>query len=263
MTHESDPELAALLREGALDHARALTAARVRSKPADARARLDLADILILCGDWDKADNQADLAGTYDPSRAVGLALLRQLIRAAAWRDETFRERRPPDLVTQADAGVVAALARLAGTEADEPPPLTATIDGQACEGFRDLDDRLAGVLEVLAGNGRYLWVPLAAVASLRPTKPGRLRDLVWRPAEIDVRGGPSGTVYIPALYPFAAGEGAVGEGGGGQRMGRTTDWIEEADGTMRGIGQRGWLAGDDIVTLEGFAELAVADPAS
>ena len=251
----ADPELSALLRDARLDEARMLAAGRVRAAPADARARLDLADILILCGEWDKADNQADLAGTYDPSRAVGLALLRQLIRAAAWRDETFRDRRPPDLVTEADADIVAALARLAGTAAKEPPPLSATIDGAAQDGFRDLDDRIAGVLEVLAGNGRYLWVPLSAVASLRPAKPERLRDLVWRPAEIDVRGGPSGTVYIPALYPFAAGEGDPG-----QRLGRTTDWAEEADGTMRGIGQRGWLAGDDIVTLDGFTELAVAE---
>lgn len=258
MTSPTDPELGALLREARLDEARALAASRVRAKPADARARLDLADILILFGEWDKADNQADLAGTYDPSRAVGLALLRQLIRAAAWRDETFRERRPPDLVTGPDAGVVAALGRLAGTapSADEPPTLAVTVDGQPREAFRDLDDRMAGVLEVLTGNGRYLWVPLSAVAALRPAKPERLRDLVWRPAEIDVRGGPSGTVYIPALYPFA-----VGEGEPEQRLGRTTDWIDETDGGMRGVGQRGWLAGDDILTLDGFTEVAIVAP--
>ncbi|MBD8547685.1 type VI secretion system accessory protein TagJ [Sphingomonas sp. CFBP 8760] len=256
MTHPSDPELAVLLRDARLDEARALAAARVRAKPDDARARLDLADMLIVLGEWDKADNHADLAGTYDPSRAVGLALLRQLIRAATWRDQSFAERRPPDLVTEPDAGVVAALALLAGTAlpADEPAALTVTVDGQAHDGFRDLDDRVAGVLEVLTGNGRYLWVPLSQVAALRPAKPERLRDLVWRPAEIEVTGGPSGTVYIPALYPFA--------GGGGDathRLGRATDWVEEADGRLRGIGQRGWLAGDDILTLDGFEELSVA----
>jgi type VI secretion system protein ImpE len=255
MTRPSDPELAALLRDARLDDARTLAAARVRATPNDARARLDLADILVVLGEWDKADNHADLAGTYDPSRAVGLALLRQLIRAATWRDQSFADRRPPDLVTEPDAGIVAALALLAGTAPpeEEPPALTVTIDGETKEGFRDLDDRLAGVLEVLTGNGRYLWVPLSQVASLRPARPERLRDLVWRPAEIEVTGGPSGTVYIPALYPFAPGEGDASH-----RLGRATDWIEGADGSLRGIGQRGWLAGDDILTLDGFEELSV-----
>jgi len=255
MTRPTDPELAALLRDARLDEARALAAARVRATPNDARARLDLADILVVLGEWDKADNHADLAGTYDPSRAVGLALLRQLIRAATWRDQSFAERRPPDLVTEPDAGIVTALALLAGTAPpqEEPPALTVTIDGETKEGFRDLDDRLAGVLEVLTGNGRYLWVPLSQVASLRPARPERLRDLVWRPVEIEVTGGPSGTVYIPALYPFAPGEGDASH-----RLGRATDWIEGADGSLRGIGQRGWLAGDDILTLDGFEELSV-----
>lgn len=248
-------DLSALLREAKLDEARAAAAAAVRAKPADAAARVDFAELLILFGEWDKADAQADLAGTYDTSRAVGLALLRQLIRAAAWRDETFRDRRPPDLVTEPDAHLAHALARLAGAEAADAadaPDLSATIDGAPHAPFRDLDDRTAGVLEVLTGNGRYLWVPLAHVASLRPARPERLRDLVWRPAEISVRGGPEGTVYVPALYPFAAGEGAPA-----QRLGRETDWIEEAGG-VRGIGQRCFLAGDDIVTLDGFTDLAV-----
>ena len=255
MTRPSDPELAALLRDARLEDVRTLAAARVRATPNDARARLDLADILVVLGEWDKADNHADLAGTYDPSRAVGLALLRQLIRAATWRDQSFADRRPPDLVTEPDAGIVAALALLAGTAPpeEELPALTVTIDGETKEGFRDLDDRLAGVLEVLTGNGRYLWVPLSQVASLRPARPERLRDLVWRPAEIEVTGGPSGTVYIPALYPFAPGEGDASH-----RLGRATDWIEGADGSLRGIGQRGWLAGDDILTLDGFEELSV-----
>lgn len=249
----SDPELGALLREAKLEDARALLAARVRARPTDARARLDFADILILAGEWDKADTQADLAGTYDTSRAVGLALLRQLIRAAAWRDQTFAERRPPDLVIEPDAAIAASLAWLADAPAPPAPPLSAMIDGTPATPFRDLDDRLAGVLEVLTGNGRYLWIPLSQVASLRPARPERLRDLAWRAAEISVRGGPEGTVYIPALYPVVAGEGTAAH-----RLGRETDWIEGAGGTTRGIGQRCFLAGDDIVTLDGFAELAV-----
>jgi type VI secretion system protein ImpE len=256
MTHPADPDLATLLRDARLDEARTAAAAAVRAKPDDARARLDLADVLIVLGEWDRADNHVDLAGTYDPSRAASLALVRQLIRAAAWRDQTFAERRPPDLVTGPDAGIAAALASLAGAPvpAGESPALVVTVDGQRRDGFRDLDDRMAGVLEVLTGDGRYLWIPLSQIASLRPTRPERLRDLVWRPAAIEIVGGANGIVHIPALYPVVAGEGDATH-----RLGRATDWIETADGGLRGIGQRGWLAGDDILTLDDFDELGIA----
>ncbi|SFS09712.1 type VI secretion system accessory protein TagJ [Sphingomonas jatrophae] len=254
MTGQGDPELGALLREAQLDAALALLTDRVRAAPADARDRLDLAELLILLGEWERADRAADLASTYDPSRAIGIALIRQLIRAAEWRDQTFRERRPPDLVTEPDAAIAAALARLAGTTSDaEEPTLKGSIDGRDFAGLRDLDDRTAGVLEVLTGNGRYLWIPFARLAALRPATPERLRDLVWRPAEVELHGGPSGTVYLPALYPAAAGEGDATH-----KLGRATDWIEEPDGSTRGIGQRCLLVGEDVVTLDGFAELVV-----
>ena len=250
------PVLADLLRAAQLDQARALLVARVKAAPNDARARLDLADLLLLFGEWDKADGHADLANTFDPSLGVPVALLRQLLRAAAWRDETFRDRRPPDLVTEPDAAVKTALAMLADAPAPDEKPAdpSGTRDGQAFVGLRDLDDRTAGVLEVLTGNGRYMWVPWAHIAALRPAAPEKLRDLVWRPAEIEVRGGPSGTVYVPVLYPMTAGEGDARH-----RLGQETDWIEAPDGSARGIGQRCLLIGDDVLTLGDFAELVVA----
>lgn len=255
MSGATDAELGSLLRDARLDEARALLAQRVKAAPTDARARLDLAELLVVLGEWDKADGHADLASSYDTSRGVGVALFRQLIRAATWRDETFRDRRPPDLVIEPDGAVTAALAGIAGTTAGAPPDdaaLEARIDGRPIDGLRDLDDRLAGVLEVIAGNGRYIWISWADVAALRPAKPERLRDLVWRPAEIEVRGGPSGTVYLPMLYPG-------GDPSPAQRLGRETDWVEAADGGIHGVGLKCLLAGDDIVALDGFGTLEVA----
>jgi len=245
-------EFGAALRDGRLADARALAAARVKAAPSDPAARLDLADVLIVLGEWDRADTHLDMAGTLDPTRAVRAALARQLVRAAAWRDDAFTSGRPPELVTEPDAAVAHALARLAGRAPDaEPPAPTGTCDGAPFDALRDADDRTAGVLEVLTSTGKYMWVPFAAVASLRPSRPEGLRDLVWRPAELDVAGGPGGVVYLPATYHAAAPTDA-------QRLGRETDWVEAADGTATGLGARCLLVGDDLKTFDDFAELTV-----
>lgn len=246
-------DLATLLREARLGDARAQAAGRVRANPSDVAARLDLADVLIVLGEWERADAHLDMAGTLDPGRAVAAALTRQLIRAAAWRDDSFTRGRPPELVTEPDAGVANALARLAGREpAAEEPELSGTCDGAPFRTLRDADDRTAGVLEVLTSTGKYMWVPLAAVLSLRPSRPDSVRDLVWRPAELDVAGGPGGVVYLPATYHAAAPSDA-------QRLARETEWAEAADGTTAGAGARCLLVGDGLLTLDGFAELTVA----
>lgn len=247
------PDLPSLLRDARLDDARALLVARVKAAPADAAARLDLVDLLILLGEWEKADMHADLAGTHDPARAVPTALTRQLIRAAAWRGDTFEKGRPPELVTPPDAAIEAALARIAGKDAiDASSPLSGTCDGAPYDELRDADDRTAGVLEVLTSTGKYMWVPFAAVISLRPAKPASVRDLVWRPAELEVADGPGGIVYLPATYHAQLQTDA-------QRLARETDWIEGVDGSVTGVGARLLLVGDDLLALDGFEELTVA----
>jgi len=243
----SDP--ATLLRDGDLTGLRALFSDRVRAQPAKAAHRLDLADVLIVLGELERADALLDAAAAQDTSVAVPVALARQLVRAATAREDCFASRRPPELVTEPDAGLTAALARLAGSDAPEADTvLTGTVDGRPFAGLRDGDDRTAEVLEVLTSTGKYVWVSLAQVASLKPRQPERLRDLVWRQAELEVRGGPSGIVYLPCIYPGAATD--------AQRLGRETDWVE-AEG--RGLGQRTFLVGDDALTFGEFAELAVA----
>ena len=242
-----------LIREGKLADARATLVARVKAAPADTAARLDLADVLILLGEWEKADTHADLAGTNDPARAITIALTRQLIRAAAWRDDCFTQGRPPELVTEPDRAVADALARIAGrtVEASEEDGsvLSGTCDGSPFDLLRDADDRTAGVLEVLTSTGKYLWVPFGSIVALRPAKPERLRDLVWRPAELEVADGPGGMVYLPATYHAPTATDA-------QRMARETDWIEQADGSVTGVGARLLLIGDDLLPLDGFDEL-------
>jgi type VI secretion system protein ImpE len=245
-------DAAALLRAGDLAGLRALFAARIRAEPAQAAHRAGLAEILILQGELERADDQLDIAMTQDPELAVPVLLTRQLIRAATARAETWGQRRPPELVADADDGLTAALARLAGAGTTQhEATLSGTVDGRPFAGLRDADDRTAEVAEVLTSTGLYVWVSLAQVAMLKLAPPSRPRDLVWRQAELEVRGGPSGVVYLPAVYPADSMTDA-------QRLGRETDWVEQGAETW-GVGLRTFLVGDDALALGEFTELAVA----
>ncbi|RZM09536.1 MAG: hypothetical protein EOP68_08885 [Sphingomonas sp.] len=251
MTDPASPSTA-LLKEGDLTALRQLFAARVRDEPWQAGHRLDLADVLIVLGELERGDGHLALASEQDTALALPVALTRQLVRAAMARVETFEQRRVPELVAEPDGMIAAALARLAGVDdGPAPEPVAATVDGQAVAEFLDLDDRTADVLEVLTSTGKYVWVPFSQVASLKVQSPERLRDIVWRPAELEVRGGPAGVVYLPTIYH--GGQGVTDA----HRLGRATEWIEDGS-RATGIGLRTFLSDDEAPTLGEFAELGI-----
>ncbi len=245
------------LRDGDLDGAREALIDAVRGAPGDARARLALAEVLMVAGDLDRADIHLDAAQNLDTGFALAVALSRQLIRAAKWRDETFTAGRLPDLVTPRapaiDAGLAAILAVRSGTEPAavlNDAAIAGRIDGRDFTGWRDGDDRTAEVLEVMTATGTYAWVPFAAIRALRWRPVERLRDTVWRPADLDVADGPSGVVYLPVIYHAGADEQSPAH-----RLGRATDWHDGPP--TRGIGLRTWLIGDEAISPGDFTELA------
>lgn len=248
------------IRAGDIEAARGALVDAVRSQPADVAHRLALAEVLIVLGDYERADTHLNAAQNLDVSFGVAVALTRQLVRAAMWRSETFEAGRPPELVTARTAAVDAGLAiilamREGGAAPDEAgalPEVRGTVDGRAFAGWRDADDRTAGVLEIMTSTGNYVWVPLDQVRTLRFEPVKRLRDTIWRPAEIDVAEGPSGVVYLPVIYHASSSEQTSQH-----RLGRETDWIEGA--ATRGLGLRTWLIGDEALSPGEFTELTIS----
>ena len=264
-------EVAALIRELDLASARARLVDEVKRRPTDTGKRLALAEVLILLGDWERADGHLDLASTQDPTWTPVAGLQRQLVRAAAHREDTWRKGRPPELVTEPTPRIETALRILAAArdggdavalreEADEGfAALTVEREGApAAAGLRDGDDRTADVLEVLTSTGRYVWVSLDQIVSLSLRPVEQPRDLVWRAAELEVADGPTGVVYLPMIYPEAEGAPPLTDA---QRLGRETDWVESG-GLTCGVGQRCWLVGDDLLALSELGEIEVAQPA-
>lgn len=118
--------------------------------------------------------------------------------------------------------------------------PLQGLCDGQAFEGFRDLDDLTAAFFEVLTSNGKYYWIPLERVRLIEFRAPERPKDLLWRRVNMVVTDGPEGEVFIPVLYAntHKSGDNQL-------RLGRGTDWIDIEGQPVRGLGQRTFLIGD------------------
>jgi type VI secretion system protein ImpE len=203
-------------QRGDLQGAIAASVEAVKAKPGDIAARAFLSELFCFNGQLDRADGQLEAIGKLDTKAVAGVAMMRQLVRAETARQQFFTEGRVPEFLTKPAASLetrlrasvelragnyAAAAAHLAEAEAARPP-VSGTIDGRAFSAVRDLDDLLSGVLEVLTSTGKYYWVPFENIDSISFHKPDKPRDILWRPADMTVRDGPEGVVYLPTLYP-------------------------------------------------------------
>jgi len=242
--------------------------AEVKADPANAGLRFRFAETLLLTGAYERADVHLDLVSTQDPSLGLRVALIRQLIRAQLCRNEVFTQGRAPEVIGDAAPEVTVALkilleqhngqeaARLRSEADGAAVEIKGEVDDRPFSGLRDLDDRTADILEVLTSTGKYFWIPLRQVRALDLHEPSHVRELIWRPATLDVAGGPEGLVYIPSTYP-PAGQPLDDD----HRLGRKTDWFE-LNGLTVGAGLRSWLVGDDVLSMTEFKSLATAPEA-
>ncbi len=245
-----------LFQSGDLDGAVEALTADVKAHPNDVQARGRLAEMLCFRGEFDRADRMMEVMALQDEQHAAGIGVFRRVLRGAIVREQVFTEGRAPEFVgppSDALKAHVRALDALRAGDSEQlvalleeaeavRPPAAGQRDGTPFEDMRDLDDLTAGVLEVIAASGAYYWVDLDTVVSLTLHPPERPRDLIWRRASIEVRGGPEGEVFIPALYVSAPGTTPQTA----HRLGRVTDWVEpDGGGPVLGLGQRVWLLGE------------------
>lgn len=252
-------------RGGNLDAALEAAAAELRDQPNDVAKRAFFVELLCLRGEFEKADQQLQTLLSLAPDTAITVGTWRQLVHAAQARRDVFENGRVPDfidgpsermaqhlelLVALHDGNTVRA-AELGEMLEAQRAPLAASINERAVNDLRDPDDLTAGILEVLASNGKYFWVEFSQVVEMVFEPPQRPLDLLWRKASIVLNTGTEGEVFIPAIYPTTGDDAEA-------RLGRRTDWREDG-GVVRGIGQRLWLADDDIMPLTEITTLAVA----
>lgn len=258
--------IARLLGENALSEATEEARGKVKSAPSDRTARHLYIDLLILAGEYEKADAQCNVASTLAPEDAVGFGLLRRELRGMAARRAWFEDGAVPTfpgVPTELDRLALAlAVALREGEEAQARDGLAALEaargerslqwNGKAVPDFRDLDDRTPHALEAITSGGSYMWIDFSRIASLKIEPIARPRDLAFRRAELGLSDGASAPVLLPAIYHGTFGDPQL-------LLGRQTDWVEEPGGITTGRGQRCFLSGDELVTLHETA--ALGDP--
>jgi type VI secretion system protein ImpE len=221
--------------------------AEVRQKPADAKLRIFLAQLLMMMGQWDRAVTQLKVIGEMDASALPMARAYRAAIDCELLRADVFAGKRSPLLFGDPEpwiAGLLKALgidgegkaadaAALRAESIETAPTSAGKLNGEAFEWLADADSRLGPMLEVLL-NGAYYWVPLHRVQQIKIDPPSDARDLIWLPAQFTWSNEGEAVGFIPARYPGseASPEDAI-------RMSRKTEWRELAASSFAGLGQR------------------------
>jgi type VI secretion system protein ImpE len=248
-----------LLEAGKLRDAIQAMNDEVKRNPTDVQRRSFLAELLCVVGRLDRADAQLEVIVQQDTKAALGVALMRQLIRAETARHDFYSSGRlpefldvpPPHIQQHLEASIHLREKReseamhLLEQAEEQRPRVKGTCNGKPFDDLRDLDDMTAGVFEVLTSTGKFYWIPVDRVHSIEFRKPDRLRDLIWRRAAMSIADGPEGEVFLPATYCLDgenADESAL--------LGRITEWRGGGGAPTRGVGQVSFLVGDESVPI-------------
>lgn len=219
----------------------------VRTKPADAKLRVYLAQLLCVTGQWERALNQLTVAAELDALAVPMKQMYGEAIRCEGLRADVFSGKRTPMVFGQPDEwlalliesllrggkGESAAAQELRNRAFDAAPASQGIIDGSNFEWLADADMRLGPVLEAYV-NGRYYWVPFARLSNIKIDLPEDLRDCVWLPAHLQFENGGESLALIPTRY-----DGSHASQDGQIQLARKTEWVETSTDVWIGQGQR------------------------
>ena len=242
---DADPQ--SLLQGGRVNEALQQLTAQVRSKPADAKSRVFLFQLLALLGQWERAQNQLNVSGELDVSNTLMVNAYTQALRGELSRAQVLEGERSPSLIGEPEQWVALLLqafkldakgshaqaAPLREQAFEQAPAVAGRIDDVPFEWIADADPRFGPCLEMVV-NGGYAWVPFARLQTLKFEPPTDLRDKVWAPVQITWTNGGQAVGFVPCRYPDSersADSDVV--------LARKTDWLSLGDNLHVGSGQR------------------------
>lgn len=220
---------------------------QVRGRPADAKLRIFLFQLLCVLDQWQRAHDQLKVCGELDAGTLAMVNTYSAALQCEAVREAVFAGRNLPHVFGPPTAWV-ALLAQALQLESqghneqaaslraqafEQAPTSSGQADGQRFAWLADADSRLGPVLEVII-NGRYGWLPLVHVRQLDIEAVTDLRDLVWVPVHIQFINGGQTVALMPSRYP---GSGSTADMN--LQMGRKTEWLAMGAEQYRGLGQR------------------------
>ena len=245
----------------------------VRAKPADAKLRIFLAQLLCVLGQWERAHTQLNVVADMDSETVAMRETVGHAIRCELMRAKVFAGQRTPMVFGQPDEwlalliesllqrgqGQTAMASDLATRAFDAAPEVGGRIDGEPFAWLADGDSRLGPVVEACV-NGRYYWVPMSRLSRIELDAPADLRDCVWMPATLMFTNGGETVALIPTRYP-----GSESSDDGAINLARKTDWIDVGEDRWHGLGQRIWTtdSGDHAIMSVRAVELDEAPAAA
>lgn len=248
--------VAELLQKGNLSGAMERALQDVAERPDDHSARFVLFELLVLQEDFDGADAQLARLKDSSPDISQSAELYAGLIAAERARHRfrhtgegapSFLAKPPAWAAAFGRAAVLLGKGDLAGGAAhlkeawDHAPVVAGWVDSVPFRSVRDADDVLGPFLEVLV-PGRCCWIPFAQIESVRFAPPRGFQEVIWRPAEVEIREGPKGRFWVPSVY---SGTGAREDI---ERLGRVTAFEYPIAGVCRGFGQRDLKLDDSLL---------------
>jgi type VI secretion system protein ImpE len=262
-----------LIDSGDLRGAIRLVEQVLRERPRDQVARSQLFALTCLSGQWEGAERLLDVmerlkeSGT---SPVLDVQRYRAILAGEVARQRYFSEGASPRTFAAPGAAVNVTLSlhglgaagewEKAGRLLDEyengRPARAGRYRNQPFDDFRDVEDWMSPVLEVLAPEG-YFWVGWDEVEFLDVPPPRSLLDLVWAPARLGLFARVLGAVVIPSLYPesWRRDDDAV-------KLGRRNEWIDLGAGLTKGAGAKIYQVGEETVALLDLADLSFDRPA-
>lgn len=196
---------------------------QIQANPANADLRAAFVQLLCLSGNWTRAQTQLQSWLALSPQAQPTVTLLQQAIAGELQRDAVLRGEADPvlpgsawhwcdTLLTALQAEKAGDVARGSALRAEAltlaaANPGTATQQDQptAFSWLMDGDSRFGPVCEVI-NQGRYYWIPFAAIREMQFQAPASVTDLVWRHTRVQLVDGSEQVCQIPARYPLLAG---------------------------------------------------------
>lgn len=231
---------------------------KVKARPTDTQQRIFLFEMLLFADEWERAERQMDVIAQQSLEAGLGIQIYRDNLKAERDRNNLFSEGRRPHFISEPPTHVELHLeainclregkvreARETLDQAEEErPAFTGKLNGETFSDFRDYNDVVGSVLELIV-QGQYTWLPFEQIRKLEIDAPKSLRDLMWTPARIECTDGTNGDIYIPALY---AGSGKHIDNQ--VKLGRMTDWKDVGEGLYMGSGLRLFLVDSEDKAL-------------
>ncbi|MCC5825384.1 type VI secretion system accessory protein TagJ [Alkalimonas sp.] len=242
--------------QGHLLEARQRLETLLKDDPLSLDLRSMYVELLCVLGELEKADQQLDMMVRQHPDCLMGAVNLRQLIRAQTARQDFYQGGMTATLFAEADAsfeallslhlalreGQIAAAEQAAQQLESLRQPAQFELNGETVQEIRDLDDSLAGYLELLGTDGKFYLAKFSEIESLELQPVKSIIDMAWRRVNISIVDGPQGEAFLPVCYIASSKELS--------RLGRETDWHEHGDHLVTGLGQKMLLVNDQAMPL-------------